>query len=106
MTRRHIQAQNRKANKFGLQPFVPALTITAQEYVDGLAAHVRGTVAVMVDTIPADQIVDVDAIVEGTNHLIDDIKAQKPARWPHNKHLACCGQAEKNCECGSARRYI
>lgn len=101
MNRRKIQNANRKqfALDHGLKPFVPALPLSTQQYVDGLAAHVQGQVAIVGD------IIDVDAIVEGTERLIDDLKSAKPARWPWNKKLACCGQIEKNCECGSGRIY-
>ena len=106
-TRRHTQAQNRKqfALDRGLRPFVPALTLSAQEYVDGMAAHVRGQIAVVGDIIDPAHIIDVDAIVAGTERLIDDLKSAKPAKWPWNKKLRCCGQIEKNCECGSGRIY-
>lgn len=133
-TRRKVQNTNRSANKFGLQPFVPALTLTAQQYVSGMAEHVRGTLAVVADTVPNDAIFDIDALtVEGQNALVDALNAipvpddlverikagtfakldklavrTKPKgsnAWPHNKKLACCGQTEKNCTCGSDRVY-
>ena len=106
MNRRKVQNANRSANKFGLKPFVPTLRISTQGYVSQMTQHVRGAVAVVMDTIPADQVIDVDAIVEGTNRLIDDLKASKPKNWPWNKKLPCCNQIEKNCACGSGRIYM
>ncbi len=93
MSRRHTQAENRKANKFGLKPFVPALTLTAQQYVDGLAAHVKGQIAVVAGPIDPAHIIDFDAmsvvadpiletrIIDGTNALIDKADEPRPMRW-------------------------
>jgi hypothetical protein len=33
----------------------------------------------------------------------------RPADWPRNawnKKLVCCGEIERNCQCGAARRYV
>lgn len=105
MSRRHTQAQNRKANKFGLKPFVPLLPTATRIYVDQMVQHVQGQVAIVGDIIDPAHIIDVDVIVAGTERLIDDLKSAKPKNWPWNKKLRCCGQIEKNCECGSGRIY-
>lgn len=91
-SRRTVHNTNRGANKFNLKPMSWKPEVVQVDIPE------PATEVEQPEVTPASD-------MEPEPIFIMAVKAVKPKNWPWNKRLLCCGQVERECNCGQYRIY-